>query len=108
MLIAVHIAYFLWLHFQDFHRRVPGSNWTQFPLAIPVLLVILLQFSAFVKTWKPNNNQCKSAIFIYSVAQDFFSLILQKSSTELTDIYASNYSGSIDKNGSRQPDSAKA
>ncbi len=51
-LIAVHTAYFLYLHFQDFHRRTPEPNWAQVPFVILVLLVILLQFSASVKTWK--------------------------------------------------------
>jgi hypothetical protein len=43
-----------------------------------------------------------------SIVEDIFSLILQEPSTELTDIYASDYSGAIDKYGSRQSDSAKA
>ena len=52
MLIAVHTAYFLYLHFQDFHRPVPDPNWAQLPFAILVLLVVSLQISAFVKTWR--------------------------------------------------------
>lgn len=55
-LIAVHTAYFLYLHFQDFHRRVPEPNWAQIPFALLVLLVIILQISAFIKTWKLNNK----------------------------------------------------
>lgn len=51
-LITVHTAYFLYLHFQDFHRRVPDPNWAQLPFAILVLLVVSLQISAFVKTWR--------------------------------------------------------
>ena len=56
LLIVVHTAYFLYLHFQDFHRRVPDPNWAQLPFAIIVLLVLLLKFSAFVKTWKQKSK----------------------------------------------------
>ena len=56
MLIAVHTAYFLYLHFQDFHRRVPDPNWAQLPFAILILLVVSLQISAFVKTWRLKNK----------------------------------------------------
>lgn len=52
MLIVVHTAYFLYLHFQDFHRRVPDPNWAQWPFALLILMVLLLQMTAFVKTWK--------------------------------------------------------
>ncbi len=50
MLVVVHTAYFLYLHFQDFHRRVPDPNWAQLPFAIIVLLVLCLQLLAFIKT----------------------------------------------------------
>ncbi len=52
MLIVVHTAYFLYLHFQDFHRQVPDPNWAQVPFAGLVALVSLLQLAAFLKTWK--------------------------------------------------------
>jgi sulfoxide reductase heme-binding subunit YedZ len=52
MLIIIHTAYFLYLHFQDFHRKVPDPNWAQIPFAGLVLLVTLLQLAAFVKTWR--------------------------------------------------------
>lgn len=50
MLIVVHTAYFLFLHFQDFHRRVPEPNWAQLPFVGLVLVVFILQFAAFLKT----------------------------------------------------------
>ena len=56
ILIVIHTAYFLYLHFQDFHRRVPDPNWVQIPFAILVLLVLSLQFFAFLKTWKLKNQ----------------------------------------------------
>ena len=52
VLIIVHTAYFLYFHFQDFHRNVPDPNWAQIPFAGLVALVTLLQFAAFLKTWR--------------------------------------------------------
>lgn len=52
MLIIIHTAYFLYLHFQDFHRNVPEPNWAQIPFAGLVGLVALVQLAAFMKTWK--------------------------------------------------------
>ncbi len=52
MLIVVHTAYFLYLHFQDYHKAVPDPNWAQWPFALLVAAVILLQIGAFVKTWR--------------------------------------------------------
>lgn len=50
-LIVLHTAYFMYLHFQDFHRSIPDPNWAQIPFAILVVAVALLQFAAFLKTW---------------------------------------------------------
>lgn len=52
MLIVIHTAYFLYLHFQDFHRRTPEPNWAQESFAVLVAVVALLQLAAFVKIWK--------------------------------------------------------
>jgi sulfoxide reductase heme-binding subunit YedZ len=52
MLIIVHTAYFIYLHFQDFHKQVPDPNWAQIPFAVTVAVVVLLQLTAFMKTWK--------------------------------------------------------
>ncbi len=52
MLIVIHTGYFLYLHFQDFHRAVPEPNWAQMPFAVLVGLVTLLQFAAFSSTWR--------------------------------------------------------
>jgi len=56
MLIVVHTAYFLYLHFQDYHRRVPEPNWAQIPFAVLVGVVTMLQLAAFLKTWKAKKN----------------------------------------------------
>jgi methionine sulfoxide reductase heme-binding subunit len=52
MLIVIHTAYFLYLHFQDFHRNLPEPNWAQIPFAGLVALITLLQLAAFLKTWR--------------------------------------------------------
>jgi sulfoxide reductase heme-binding subunit YedZ len=59
MLIIVHTAYFLYLNFQDYHKQVPAPNWAQIPFAAIILIVILLQLAAFVKTWKPKKAHRK-------------------------------------------------
>jgi methionine sulfoxide reductase heme-binding subunit len=56
MLIVVHTAYFLYIHFQDFHRSTPEPNIMQMPFAVLVGLVSLLQFAAFVKTWRQRKS----------------------------------------------------
>ncbi len=56
MLIVIHTAYFMYLHFQDFHRRTPEPNWAQAPFAGLVALIVLLQLAAFLKTWRSRRN----------------------------------------------------
>jgi methionine sulfoxide reductase heme-binding subunit len=57
MLIVIHTGYFLYLHFQDFHRAIPEPNWAQIPFAVLVGLVTLLQFAAFSATWKSRRSR---------------------------------------------------
>jgi len=52
MLIVIHTAYFMYLHFQNFRTTVPGPNWAQIPFAWLVALVALVQLAAFLKTWR--------------------------------------------------------
>ncbi len=52
MLIVIHTAYFLYIHFLDFHRNLPEPNWAQIPFIGLVTLVTLLQSAAFLKTWR--------------------------------------------------------
>ncbi len=56
MLIIVHTGYFLYLHFQDFHKQVPDPNWAQIPFAATIAVVTILQLVAFLKTWKIKKN----------------------------------------------------
>jgi len=52
MLIVIHTAYFLYLHFQDFHRPLPDPNWARAPFVVLVGVVALLQVAAFITTWR--------------------------------------------------------
>ena len=52
MLLVIHTAYFLYMHFQDFHRPVPEPNWAQLPFAGLVIFVTSLQSIAFLRTWR--------------------------------------------------------
>jgi sulfoxide reductase heme-binding subunit YedZ len=56
-LIVLHTAYFLYLHFQDFHRQTPDPNWLQMPFAAVVALVAALQLAAFWKTWRSKRRR---------------------------------------------------
>lgn len=51
-LVVAHTAYFYYIHFLDFHRRVPEPNALQWPFAILVSAVLALQIAASVKTWR--------------------------------------------------------
>ncbi len=57
MLIIVHTAYFLFLHFLDYHRSVPEPNWLQVPFVVLVSAVVTLQIAAFFKTWIMRRNR---------------------------------------------------
>jgi sulfoxide reductase heme-binding subunit YedZ len=52
MLILTHTAYFLYMHFQDFHRQTPEPNVLQWPFAILALFVFCLQMFASWRTWR--------------------------------------------------------
>ncbi len=61
MLIVIHTAYFLYLHFQDFHRNLPDPNWAQIPFASLVAFITLLQLAAFLKTWRSKRNSWRGS-----------------------------------------------
>jgi len=52
MVIVAHTAYFLYMHFLDFHRSTPAPNIMQWPFLILVGSVLVLQTAASVKTWR--------------------------------------------------------
>jgi len=68
-LIVLHTAYFIYLHFQDFHRPVPNPNWAQIPFAILVAAVALLQFAAFLKTWWEKRGPGRRKVMNAGVAE---------------------------------------
>ena len=51
-LVVVHTGYFLYIHFQDFHRPVPEPNVLRMPFAVMVGAVLMLQIAASIKTWR--------------------------------------------------------
>ena len=50
-LIVAHTAYFLFLHFLDFHRQTPEPNTMRWPFVGLVLFVLVLQSVASWQTW---------------------------------------------------------
>ena len=75
MLIVVHTAYFMYLHFQDFHRKVPDPNWAQLPFAGLVAFVTLLQLAAFLKTWKARQGAGRNTSFREQKAETITTVI---------------------------------
>lgn len=50
-LVALHVGYFLFLHYTvSFHRQPPPPDWFRLPFLAMSLLVIALQLAAFVRT----------------------------------------------------------
>lgn len=52
VLIVAHTAYFLYIHFLDFHRQTPEPNMFQWPFVVLVGTVMSLQIAATWRTWK--------------------------------------------------------
>lgn len=59
-LVVVHTGYFLYMHFQDFHRATPPPNWLQVYFAILVGVVASLQMAAFLLTWLTRRRNRKN------------------------------------------------
>ena len=51
-LILAHTAYFLYMHFLDFHRQTPEPNQMQWPFVGLVLFVFAMQSVASWRTWR--------------------------------------------------------
>ena len=56
-LAVMHTAYFLFVHFLDFHRPIPEPNWAQWPFVIMVGIVLVLQIAASLITWRAQRNR---------------------------------------------------
>lgn len=52
VLIAAHTAYFLFMHFLDFHRPTPPANPLQWPFTLIVLLILILRWAASIRSWR--------------------------------------------------------
>jgi methionine sulfoxide reductase heme-binding subunit len=51
-LVVVHTAYFLFMHFLDFHRPLPAPNPLQWPFVGLVVLILALRWAASVQSWR--------------------------------------------------------
>lgn len=51
-LVVVHTAYFLFMHFLDFHRPLPDPNPLRWPFVGLVMLVLGLRLGASVQVWR--------------------------------------------------------
>ncbi len=51
MLVVIHTAYFLFMHFLHFDRPLPDPNPLQMPFIGLVVVVVTLQSAATVRTW---------------------------------------------------------
>jgi sulfoxide reductase heme-binding subunit YedZ len=50
-LVAIHIAYFMFIHYTvSFHRPVPDPNWFRYPFLGMALTLLVLQIITFIKT----------------------------------------------------------
>jgi len=56
-LVVAHTAYFLFMHFLDFHRPTPPANPLQWPFAILVSLVLVLRWAASIRSWRGRRPQ---------------------------------------------------
>ena len=61
ILIVLHTAYFLFLHFLDFHRPIPQPNVIKLPFAAMVVFVASLQFAGFLVTWRSSRRRSRSS-----------------------------------------------
>jgi sulfoxide reductase heme-binding subunit YedZ len=52
MLAVLHTAYFLFMHFLDYHRNTPAPNPLRWPMVAAVLLVLGLRLAATWATWR--------------------------------------------------------
>lgn len=60
-LVMLHTGYFLFVHFLDYHRRIPEPNWLQWPFIALVLAIIAVQIAATVETWQRQRARRENA-----------------------------------------------
>ncbi len=59
VLIVAHTAYFLFMHFLDFHRATPEPNALRWPFLWLVGGVFALQMAASVRTWRRGGGRAE-------------------------------------------------
>lgn len=59
-LVVLHTAYFLFMHFLDFHRAVPAPNPLRWPFVAFVVLVSALRITASVVTWRQKRRPSRA------------------------------------------------
>jgi methionine sulfoxide reductase heme-binding subunit len=57
MLVVVHTAYFVFMHFLDFHRPMPPPNPLRWAFVALVLFVFALRCHASVRTWRRRRRE---------------------------------------------------
>lgn len=60
VLIVVHTAYFLFMHFLDFHRQTPEPNLVRWPFVVLTVLVLAVQSAASMRTWRLRRRHVQS------------------------------------------------
>lgn len=60
-MIVAHTAYFLYIHFLDFHRQTPEPNLLRWPFVGLVVFVLALQTLATIRTWRLRNQRTVNA-----------------------------------------------
>jgi len=55
-LVVAHTAYFLFMHFLDFHRPLPPTNPLRWPFVALVVLVLALRCAAFLQIWRQRRS----------------------------------------------------
>ncbi|QLH06229.1 ferric reductase-like transmembrane domain-containing protein [Nitrosopumilus ureiphilus] len=59
-LVAIHTAYFLFMHYtESFHKSVPPQSTFTIPFIVMSIIVIVLQIVSYVKIVKSKNNHIK-------------------------------------------------
>ena len=57
-LTVLHTVYFLFMHYTaSFHREVPAPNWFRWPLLGLGVVVLVLQYAAFIKTTRTRKRR---------------------------------------------------
>ena len=56
-LVLLHVSYFLYFHFLDFHEDLPEPSWLKIPFIILVIVVTFLRVVAYIKIVRRKHQQ---------------------------------------------------